>query len=102
MEVSMTDAKKHLPATLSSNNGEAQFVIQLGTSAAYALDPGFESSITLRGRHWDGDHTFPFSTSLDGLWLRAADLVSLRDHIKRWIRQPLDNLIADDLTADFQ
>jgi hypothetical protein len=91
-----------MPATLPSNNGEAQFVVELSAPAEYAHDSGFDSSITLRGRHWDGDHTFPFSTSIEGLWLRAADIVALRDHIVRWIRQPLDRLIAEDLSAEFQ
>jgi hypothetical protein len=91
-----------MAATLPSNNGEAQFAIELGAPAEYAHDSGFESSITLRGRHWDGDHTFPFSTSIEGLWLCATDIVALRDHIARWTRQPLERLIADDLSAEFQ
>jgi hypothetical protein len=91
-----------MAAILPSNSGGAQFVIELSASAEYAHDRGFESSITLRGEHWDGDHTFPFSTSIEGLWLRAADIVALRDHIARWIRQPLERLIADDLSAEFQ
>jgi hypothetical protein len=91
-----------MAATLPSNNGEAQFVVELGAPAEYAHDTGFESSIHIRGRHWDGDHTFPFSTSIEGLWLRAADVVALRDHIARWIGQPLERLIADELSADFQ
>jgi hypothetical protein len=85
-----------------TNNGEAQFVIELGAPAEYAHDAGFESSIHLRGRHWDGDHTFPFSTSIDGLWLRAAHLTALREHVTRWLRQPLEGLVAGDLSADFQ
>jgi hypothetical protein len=91
-----------MPATLPSNNGEAQFVIELRAPAEYAHDSGFESSISLRGWHWDGDHTFPFSTSIEELWLRATDIAALRDHIARWLRQPLDRLIADDLSAEFQ
>ena len=91
-----------MPATLLSNNGEAQFVVEFIAPAEYAHDSGFESSITLRGRHWDGDHTFPFSTSIEGLWLRAADIVGLQDHIARWLRQPLERLIAGDLSAEFQ
>ncbi len=91
-----------MSATLPSNNGEAQFVIELSAHAGYAHDSGFESSITLCGRHWDGDHTFPFSTSIEGFWLRAADIVALRDCIDRWTRQPLDLLIADDWNAEFQ
>ena len=89
-------------ATLRSNSGEARFVIEPGAPAEYAHDPGFESSVHIRGHHWDGDHTFPFSTSIEGLWLRAADLTTLRDHISRWLRQPLDHLVAEDLTSDFQ
>lgn len=89
-------------ATLSSNSGTAHFAIQVSAPAEYAHDPGFESSITLRGQHWDGDHTFELGTSIDGMWLRAADVVALRDHIASWLRQPLDRLIADDLSAQFQ
>jgi len=91
-----------MPAILSSNNGEAQFVIELRASAEYARDMGYQSSIYLRGQHWDGDHTFPFSTSITGLWLRASDLTAFREHISRWLSQPLDDLIAENLRADFQ
>ncbi len=91
-----------MAATLPSNNGEAQFVIDLRAPAEYAHEPGFESSVHLRGRHWDGDHTFPFSTSIEGLWLRTADLTALREHVIRWLRQPLESLIAEDLNADFR
>lgn len=91
-----------MSATLSSNSGEGQFVIELGASAEYACDHGFESSVHFRGRHWDGDHTFPFSTSIDGVWLRSADLTALRDHIARWTRRPLDLLTGEDLSSDFE
>src|SRR4051812_37716863 len=91
-----------MPATLPSNSGEAQFVVEFSAPSEYAGDPGYESSVHMRGRHWDGDHTFPFSTSIDGLWLRAADLAALRAHITRWLRRPLDGLIAEELNADFQ
>jgi hypothetical protein len=91
-----------MAATLSSNNGEAQFVIELSAPVEYAHDAGYESSIHLRGRHWDGDHTFPFSSSISGLWLRAADLAALREHVFQWLRQPLACLIVEDLSADFQ
>jgi hypothetical protein len=89
-------------ATLSSNNGRSQFAIELGAPQEYACDPGFESSVTIRGQHWDGDHTFPLSTSIDGVWLRTADIVALRNHIARWLQQPLDRLVADDLNAEFE
>jgi hypothetical protein len=89
-------------ATLSSNNGRSRFSIELGAPQEYAHDPGFESSITIRGQHWDGDHTFPFATSIDGVWLRTGEIVALRNHIARWLRQPLDRLIADDLNAEFE
>ncbi len=88
-------------AKLSSNSGAAHFVIE-GTHAEYAHDPGFEGSITIRGQHWAGDHTFELGTSIDGMWLRAADVAALHDHIARWLRQPLDRLIAVDLNAEFE
>ena len=90
-------------ATLPSNNGNSQFVVELLAPAEHdSHGPGFESAIHLRGRHWDGDHEFPFTTSIDGFWLRTADLNALRDHLSRWLRQPLDRLVSDDLSADFQ
>ena len=91
-----------MSATLQSNSGEEQFVIELGTPAEYAHDSGFEASVHLRGRHWDGDHTFPFSTSIHGLWLGAVDLKSLQEHISRWLCQPLDCLTAESLRAEFR
>lgn len=91
-----------MPATLPSNSGRAQLVIEIGPPALYACDAGFESSLHLGGEHWDGDHSFPFSTTIEGLWLRAADLATLRDHIARWIRQPLDRLDAEDLNSAFE
>jgi hypothetical protein len=91
-----------MAATLSSNDDEARFVIVFSAPAHYAHDPGFESSIFLRGSHWDGDHTFPFSTSIEGVWLRTADLKALREHITHWLDQPLECLMAKDLSADFR
>ena len=77
-------------------------MIELSAPAEYACEPGFEAAIHIRGRHWEGDHTFPFSTSIDGLWLRSADLAALREHISRWLGQPLGGLVAEDLDAEFQ
>src|SRR5688572_940961 len=89
-------------ATLRSNNGDAHFVVELGAPVEYAHEAGYESAIHLRGRHWDGDQTFPFSTSISGLWLSAADVTGLRDHISQWLREPLDHLITDELNAAFE
>jgi hypothetical protein len=77
-------------------------VVELVAPAQYAHDLGFESSIHLRGQHWDGDHTFPFSTSIKGLWLRAVNLEALRDHIVRWTGQPMEQLRPEGLSADFE
>ena len=69
-----------MQATLRANSGEAEFTIELEAPAEYANDEGFESTISLRGHHWDGDHTFPFSSKIDGLWLRGGDLHALSEH----------------------
>ena len=90
-----------MAATLKSNGGDEEFTIELRAPAEYA-DAGYESCVNIRGRHWDGDHTYPFSTSIGGLWLRAADLTALRAHIFRWLQQPLDRLVAEDLDGDFE
>jgi hypothetical protein len=91
-----------MTATLASNGGDAELMIELSSPAQYAGDAGFDSSLHLRGRHWDGDHTFPFCTSIEGLWLRKADLTGLREHISSWLSKLLDGLITDDLNADFE
>ena len=91
-----------MPARLISNDGEAHFAVEFRSCTQYAHDSGYESSVTLRGEHWDGDHTFPFSSSIEGLWLRAADIVALRNHIARWIRLPLERLIVADLSAVYE
>lgn len=91
-----------MPATLRSNNGSSEFSIECVTPAEYANDRGFESCVHLLGEHWDGDHTFPLSTSIDGLWLRSADLTALCEHIERWTSQPLGRLHTDDLSNDFE
>ncbi len=89
-------------ATLSSNDGNKKFVIEFNAPVDYAHDPGFEASIHIQGESWDGDHTFPFSTSIAGLWLRAEDLTEFQEHISRWLRRPLAELTPEKLNADFQ
>jgi hypothetical protein len=91
-----------MPATLRSNSGDAEFAVGLGAPAKYAHDPGFECSICLRGEHWDGDHTYRLSSFIEGLWLRSADVTALRDHISHWTRQPLNCLVSEDLSRDFE
>lgn len=91
-----------MPVTLSSNDGEFSLMLEMAAQLGYAHDSGFQSSVQLRGQHWDGDHTFPFTTSVEGLWLRASDLKALRDHIKRWLQAPLSGLLAADLDGEFR
>lgn len=91
-----------MPATLPSNDGDAQFVIEFGSPSEYACEGGFESTVLIRGRHWDGDHTFPLLTSIQGLWLRSEMLKKLCDHITRWTNVPLDRLVADKLDGEFE
>lgn len=68
----------------------------------YAHEPGFEAAVRLHGDHWDGDHTFPLSVSIQGLWLRSADLMRLRNHLVRWTELTLEQLNAETLAADFR
>src|SRR5882672_3112420 len=91
-----------MPATLRSNSGNAEFAIELGARAEYAHDHGFESAIYLRGQHWDGDHTYPLSSVVEGLWLRSADIAALCDHISQWTGLPLDRLVVEELSRDFE
>lgn len=89
-------------STLSSNRGGELFSIEFRAPGEYAHEPGFDSSIAVRGEHWDGEHCFPFSFVVEGVWLRAGDIVGLRDHIDGWLRRPLDQLVPKDLDAEFQ
>jgi hypothetical protein len=91
-----------MAATLRSNDGEAEFAVAFDTPTEYAHDPGFEASVHVRGQHWDGDHTHPLSASVEGLWLRLADVVALRDHIADWGAQPLDRLVPESLNREFR
>jgi hypothetical protein len=91
-----------MQATLRSNDGEAEFTLELSSTSDYAHDIGFDSSICLRGQHWDGEHTFPFSVSIEGFWLRAHDVTALRDHITEWTRQPFDRLTPVNLSGEFK
>ena len=45
---------------------------------------------------------FPFSVSIDGLWLGTADLIALREHISKWLQQPLHCLTTEHLNSEFQ
>lgn len=91
-----------MPAILRSNSGESDLAIDLVEPATYAHDTGFESSVSIRAEHWDGDHTHPIAISVEGLWLRADDLRELRRHIAAWTSQPLDQLIPEQLDGTFE
>jgi hypothetical protein len=90
-----------MPATLSSNGGHAELAIEFCAPTQYAHEAGFESIIRFRDESWDGDHSFPIETTIEGVCLRARELHSMMDHIANWTSRPLDQLIIDDLNGDF-
>jgi len=89
-------------ATLRSNSGTSDLSIELISASEYAHDRGFDVSVQLRGSHWDGEHEHPFLTSVEGIWLRLADLAALREHMVQWLNGPLECLIAEHLDAEFE
>ena len=91
-----------MTVVLRSNKGTSQFELKLEAPAEYAHELVYESTIRIKGEHYDGDHSFPLSTEVDGVWLSGTELVSLRDHMVKWVKQPLDQLIVENLTAEFQ
>jgi len=91
-----------MPAQLRSNDGESALTLGLEEPSSYATDAGFESSVFIAGQHWDGDHTHPVELSIQGLWLREADLLELRETIRRWLARPLHELTPGSLIGDFQ
>ncbi|HET7539505.1 MAG TPA: hypothetical protein VFK05_06530 [Polyangiaceae bacterium] len=74
----------------------------LEESSSYATDAGFESSVVIAGQHWDGEHTHPVELSIQGIWVREADLLELRETIRSWLARPLDELTPKFLVGDFQ
>ena len=91
-----------MPVVLRSNSGQSELTIDLVHSTAYSSDAGFESSVSIRTEHWDGDHTHPVVSSVEGLWLRADDLGELRGHIAAWTGRPLDQLSPGQLDGSFE
>lgn len=90
-----------MEASLRSNSGESELVIEFVASAEYAADAGFEANVRLKAEHWDGDHTHPMSFSIDRLWLRKIDLDAMRDHITTWIGRPLPQMVPTLLDGTF-
>ena len=89
-------------AQLGSNDGESQLAFDLERGSTYATDLGFEGSVCLRGRHWDGDHTHGIELAIAGMWLRADDLREMRDVIARWLARPLHELKSEFLRCEFE
>ena len=81
-----------MQATLKSSDGEWEFVLALLHPETYATEPGLQSSLHVSGQHWDGDHYFPFEVSVQGLWLRAPQLILLHDRLTAWLGLPLADL----------
>jgi hypothetical protein len=90
-----------MTAILRSNSGQSEVMVDLVQSTACAHDAGFESSVSIRAEHWDGDHSHPTAISIEGLWLRADGLRELLDHIASWTNRPLDQLISERLDGSF-
>ena len=91
-----------MPAQLRSNDGASVLVLGLEERANYATEAGFESSIHIAGRHWDGDHTHQIDVSMPGIWLRKGDLLELRETLATWAVRPLHELTPAFLSGEFQ
>ena len=89
-------------ATLHSNMSDEEVAFAFGPGGAYAGEPGFEVSVRIRGRHWDGDHTHELEPRLAHLWFARGDVVRLRDRIATWLHQPLDALDPASLDSQFR
>lgn len=87
---------------LRSNDGDTEVVMDLGTAEEYGSDLGVVSSFRAHGHHWDGDHNHDFFASVEGLWLRAGDLLAVRNLVAEWVRRPLSQLAAFELIGDFE
>ena len=53
-------------AELRSNEGGPAFALDFERRSICATDLGFEASVPIRGRHWDGDHDHVIDVEMDG------------------------------------
>ena len=89
-------------AELRSNDGLSAIALNLQRGFTYATEPGFEGSMQICGRHWDGDQTHDINVAIAGMWLREEDLRELRSVIASWLARPLSELNAELLQGEFQ
>jgi hypothetical protein len=90
-----------MTATLRSNRGLEELAFEFHSIVPYAHEHGFESTIRWMGTHWDGDHTFPQSVSIGGLWLALSGLTAWCVHITQWTALPLEMLVPERLKGTF-
>ena len=74
----------------------------LQNPAKYAEEPGFDATLQIRVEHWDGDHSHPISMQVEGFWLKAGELLVLRQAILEYIDLPLAQLAGARLTGEFE
>jgi len=91
-----------MKAILNSNSGDTKLELLFKCQASYAHESGYESTVRIKGRHWDGDHVFPLSVKMEGIWLRSDDLIKMEHHISSWLKQPIDKIEVDDLSKEFE
>ena len=91
-----------MTASLPSNNGEAKITLGFNGRSEYAHEPGFESTIRIEGRLWDGNHTHPIAFSVEGVWLSLDGLQKFRDHIIGWNSLPPNQMGQSLLNGDFE
>ena len=90
-----------MKAVLKSSAGDSEVVIDLLHAQDYATETGFESSVRIRGEHWDGDHTRSVEVLIEGLWLRTEDLEHLCSRLTGWVELPLADLDPARLDGEF-
>ena len=89
-------------AELRSNDGGSAFALDFERRSTYATELGFEASVQIRGRHWDGDHDHEIDVAIEGMWLRVEDLREMGNVVARWLARPLSELKAELLEGEFQ
>ena len=87
---------------IRANHGDKELWFEIGSP--FPSDEGIRYNCDVRfvGHYWDGDHEHPYCIHFDGLSLKQDEMPKLRDHLRNWLDQPLQQLAANALRGIFE
>jgi len=88
--------------TLSSNGGSSAVSIELVYKSTYANEPRFDSNVTVKDSHFDGEHDYPIALETQGLFLMANELSRICNAIDNFTSQPIESLAGAGFEGEFE